>query len=218
MDKVLSIINSCGVVSICRGVYGEDLEKLSDALYAGGLRAIEVTFAQSDPDCIEKTSAAIAALRARHEDMAVGAGTVLTAAQAEAAYKAGACFIVSPNTDTSIIARTKELGMVSIPGAMTPSEIMCAYNAGANIVKLFPAASLGLAYLKDIRAPISHIPLMATGGINTENFSAFLKGGCCCAGIGSYLSDKKLIAAGDWAAFERRAAEFVSIYREVAML
>jgi len=203
-----------GIVAICRKVYGEDLMKLSDALYEGGVRLMEVTYDQSDPDCLRKTGEAISQLIARHEDMSFGAGTVITEAQVRATKDAGGEFIVSPNTNPAIIRLTKELGMGSIPGAMTPSEILCAHEAGADIVKLFPAASLGTAYIKDIRSPINHVLLVATGGISVDNFADFLKVGCCSAGIGSYLSDKKLIAAGDWAELRQRAEKFVNIYRE----
>jgi len=215
MSTTEKYLSDSGIVAICRKVYGRELELLSDALYEGGVRLMEVTFDQSDPACLEKTAEAISLLCKRHEDMCIGAGTVLNKAQVKAAYDAGGKYIVSPNTNVEVIKYTKELGMDSIPGAMTPSEILTAHDAGADIVKLFPAASLGTAYIKDIRSPISHVPLMATGGVTVDNFADFLKVGCCSAGIGSYLSDKKLIAAGDWETLKNRAESFCRIYREV---
>lgn len=203
-----------GVVAICRRVYGEELMKLSDALYEGGVRLMEVTFDQSDPDCLNRTGQAISQLISRHGDMSFGAGTVLTESQLRAAKAAGGQFVVSPNTNPVLIRLTKELGMGSIPGAMTPSEIICAHESGADIVKLFPAASLGVAYIKDIRAPINHVPLMATGGVSLDNFADFLKVGCCSAGIGSYLSDKKLIAEERWDELRQRAESFYRLFRE----
>jgi len=214
MNDCKQLVMETGIVAICRKVYGEDLMKLSDALYEGGVRLMEVTYDQSDPDCLKKTSEAIRQLIARHGDMAFGAGTVITEAQVRATKEAGGQFVVSPDTDTALIRLTKELGMGSFPGAMTPSEVLSAYYAGADVVKLFPAASLGIPYIKDIRAPINHVPLMATGGVTVGNFADFLKVGCCSAGVGSYLSDKKLIAAGDWDSLSARAAEFISVFRE----
>ena len=212
MDCAKRKILEHGVIAICRKIYGDELLRLSDALYAGGLRQLEVTYDQSDPQCIEKTAEAISMLISHNPDMDFGAGTVLTEEQVRATKQAGGKFVISPNTDVKVITLSKELGMLSIPGAMTPSEIMCAYNAGADIVKLFPAASLGTGYIKDIRAPINHIPLMATGGVSVDNFADFLKAGCCSAGVGSFLSDRKLIAAGDWDGLQARAKQFCDIF------
>ena len=200
------------VVTICRKVYGEDLLNLAKALSAGGVKMIEVTFDQQDPDCIAKTSEAIHMLVDYFKgDMRFGAGTVLNAKQVEAAYKAGAEYIISPNVNLDVIFKTKELGLVSMPGAMTPSEVMTAYDNGADIVKLFPANYLGLAYIKDLRAPISHVKLLATGGITEENFEAYLNAGMCGAGVSSRLCDKKLIAEGNWTEITRRAQAFSDI-------
>ena len=215
MSDVKKALMETGIVSICRKIYGEDLALLSDALYAGGVRLMEVTYDQSDPDCISKTSQAISLLQARHPDMFIGAGTVLTREQVKATFDAGGKYVVSPDSNLEIIRYTKELGMCSMPGAMTPTEVLSAYNAGADVVKLFPAASLGVTYVKDIRSPISHVPLMATGGINLENYADFLNAGCCSAGIGSFLSDSKLIKAGDWDTLRDRAKAFLDIFREV---
>lgn len=215
MKSILDEILSLGVVSICRKIYGEELLRLSDALSKGGVRLIEVTFDQADSECIEKTSAAINLIKNAHPEMHVGAGTVLSCEQVEVVKNAGGEFIISPNVNSDVIKFTKSLDLVSVPGAMTPSEILSAWDLGADIVKLFPAGYLGLSYLKDIRAPISHVPLMATGGITVDNFRDYLIGGCCGAGIGSYLSDKKLIAANDWNEFTRRAQTLTAIFKEV---
>ena len=144
-------------------------------------------------------------------DFYAGAGTVLTKEQVKAAFDAGASYIISPNTNPEVIRYTKELGLVSIPGAMTPTEILLAHDCGADIVKLFPAATLGLRYVKDILAPISHVAIIATAGITEDNFAEFLKLGLKGAGISGRLTDKKLIAAGDWEEFTRRARAFVDI-------
>lgn len=114
-------------------------------------------------------------------------------------------------TEYAAIQRTKQLGLVSIPGAMTPTEIIAAHNCGADLVKLFPAATLGVRYIKDILAPISHVKLLATAGITEENFKQFLELGLAGAGISGRLTDKKLIAEKDWTEFTRRAQVFVQI-------
>lgn len=212
--NTLDFISQNKVITICRRVYGEDLLKLADALYAGGIKMIEVTFDQADPDCIEKTSECIRTLCDRFGDkMMFGAGTVLNAEQVEAAAKAGARYIISPNVDADVIAKTKELGLVSMPGAMTPSEILTAHKLGADIVKLFPAGYLGFGYIKDILGPISHVKLCATGGVTEENWGKYLEFGFAGAGISGRLCDKKCIAAGDFEEITRRAKVFMDITR-----
>lgn len=203
------------VVSIVRRVYGDDLLKLAHALCDGGVKMIECTFDQQDPCCIEKTTEAISMLCAEFGDrMCFGAGTVLSAKQVDAAADAGAKYIISPNVNPYVIGRTKELGLVSIPGAMTPTEILSAHDLGADIVKLFPATTLGFKYIKDILAPITHVRLMATGGVTEENFADYLSLGFVGAGVSGRLSDMKLIAAGDFDTIRQRAAAFVRIAGE----
>ena len=200
------------VIVICRKVYNDELIQLADALYAGNVKMIEVTFDQADPDCIQKTSDALNMLQQRYQGaMRFGAGTVLTKEQVQAAADAGAEYIISPNTDPEVIHYTKELGLISIPGAMTPSEIMTAHNLGADVVKLFPAGSLGFQYIKDILAPISHVKLCATGGVTEENWEQYLDLGFSCAGISSRLCDKKCIASGNFKEITRRAQIFSDI-------
>ncbi len=210
--SLVDLILEKKIITIVRRTYGETLEKLAEALYKGGIRFIEITFDQNDPEGLKKTADAIRKLNSLFEGkLYVGAGTVLTEEQVRVAYEAGAKYIVSPNTNARIITLTKELGMISIPGAMTPTEILQAHELGADLVKLFPTASLGLNYVKDILAPISHIAIIATAGITEENFGEFLKIGLRGAGISGRLTDKKLLATGNWEEFTRRARAFVSI-------
>lgn len=197
------------VIAIARGIYGQDLENLAKALVDGGVRLMEVTFDQKDPDCIAKTSQSISLLKAVVP--CVGAGTVLTQKQLVAAKDSGASFIVSPNADLNIISKTKEYGLVSMPGATTPNEIINAYNAGADIVKLFPSVSLGIQYIKDIIAPLNHIDFFVNGGITEENFESILKLGIKGAGISGRLTDKALIKEKNWAELSKRAAVFTDI-------
>ena len=200
------------LVVICRGVYGDDLLNMAKAIYDGGLRCIEVTFDQSDAQGVEKASKAIEQLNGVcGGELLVGAGTVLNAEQVVAAMNAGATYIISPNVDDDVIRLTKELKLVSIPGAMTPSEVAHAYKVGADIVKLFPAGHLGTKYIKELRAPLSHIPLLATGGVNEESLPGFLDAGCAGAGVGGRLADKKLLAEKNYGEIRKRAEAFVSL-------
>lgn len=210
--NTVQFIQENKIITICRKVYGQDLLNLATALCDGGVKLIEVTFDQADTDCIAKTSDAIRFLCEHFGDrMMFGAGTVLSREQVKAAADAGAKYIISPNTDPDVIRYTKELGLVSIPGAMTPSEIMTAHNLGADIVKLFPAGSLGLRYIKDILAPINHVKLCATGGVTEDNWGDYLALGFTSAGISSRLCDKKCIAEGNFAEITRRARAFSEV-------
>ena len=208
--ELLSCLRQDKLIAICRGAEGDTLLSLAAAICAGGIRFIEVTFQQEREDCTELAQRSISAL-CGIQGVIPGAGTVLCAGQVRAAYEAGAKYIVSPNTDPAVIAETKRLGLISIPGALTPSEIMAAHNAGADLVKLFPTATMGLKYFKDLRAPLSHIGLVVTAGITPDNLGDYLKAGAFAAGISSPLCDKELMAAGDFAEITRRARAFRGI-------
>lgn len=211
-NQIINSILSNGIIAICRGVYGDDLLNLATALQEGGIRLMEVTFDQADANCLKRTPEAIAALKKACPKMDIGAGTVLTKEQVKATKDAGGRFIISPNTDPEIIRYTKELGLVSIPGAMTPSEILTAHQAGADFVKLFPAGDLGIGYIKSITSPINHVRILATGGVSLDTFPDFLKVGCCGAGVGSPLCKKSLIAEGDWAALQELARQYCACF------
>ena len=208
--ELLSLLRQDKLIAICRGAEGDTLLSLAAAICAGGIRFIEVTFQQERDDCADLARQNIKAL-CDMPGIIPGAGTVLSPDQVRAAYEAGAKYIVSPNTDPAVIAETKRLGLISIPGALTPSEIMAAHNAGADLVKLFPTATMGLKYFKDLRAPLSHIGLVVTAGITPANLGDYLKAGAFAAGISSPLCDKELIAAGDFAEITRRARAFRGI-------
>ena len=128
--------------------------------------------------------------------------------EVEAACDAGACLVISPNVDLGVIRRTRQLGMVSMPGALTPTEIVAAYQAGADIVKLFPAGELGLGYIKAVRGPLGYIPMSAVGGVKPENVKEFLDAGVCGFGVGGQLVLSSAVKSGDDAAIEARAREF----------
>lgn len=204
-ERVQRSIIENKIIAICRGIYGEDLLNLAKALYRGGIRLMEVTFDQNDPEHIQKTTEAIRLLKLNCAGMEVGAGTVINEKQLRATAEAGGTFIVSPNTDVSIIRETKTLGLVSVPGSMTPTEVTAAYSAGADFVKLFPCSCLGPAYVKAIRAPLNHIPLVATGGIDAGNLEQYLTLGMAGAGIGGKLCDKNLIENAKFDVIEANA-------------
>lgn len=195
--EILEALEKYKIVAIARKVPTDSIVQAAEALYEGGVRMLEVTFDQKAADPVKGTVEAISLLCEKLGDkMFIGAGTVLTPEQAEAAINAGARYIISPNFNPEVVAKTLELGAVSMPGALTPTEVLAAYQAGAQVVKLFPAGSLGLGYIKSIMAPISHVPLMATGGVNASNMRDFLALGMAGLGIGGNLVDNKLIAEG----------------------
>lgn len=198
-EEIIRRIEKTKLICIVRGVYGEDCVKLAKALYAGGIELMEVTFDQSQPDKLSQTSDTVSMLvREMNGKMDIGAGTVTTVSMLTMARDAGAVFIVSPDTNPDVIRATREMGLVSLPGAMTPTEILTAYRAGADFVKLFPASDLGPAYLKAVRAPLNHIPLLAVGGVSDSNIRAFLDAGAAGAGVGGYLANKTWIREGAW--------------------
>lgn len=199
------------IIAIVRGLSKEHMTGLAEALYAGGIDLMEVTFRQQKPETWKDTAAAIAAVDSRMNGrMLVGAGTVLSRKQLDMARDAGAKYIVTPNTNRDLIRRVKEYGLLSFPGALTPSEIVDAYEAGADAVKVFPVGNLGPSYIKAIKAPLSHIPLMAVGGVNEKNAAEFMAAGCCGIGVGGNLVNKSWIEAGEW----DRITELAQAYRK----
>lgn len=187
------------IIAIVRGVYGEDCLKLAKALCEGGIKLLEVTFDQSKPEALNKTADTVKLLVEKLGDkMAFGTGTVTTLEMVELAKNAGAQFIVSPNTNEKVIRATVEAGMVSMPGAMTASEVLDAHEYGADFVKLFPVGNLGTSYVKALCAPINHVRMLAVGGVNEKNTKDFLAAGAVGVGVGGNLVNKEWIAAGEF--------------------
>ena len=198
------------LVVIVRGVYGEDCLKLAKALYEGGIELMEVTFDQSSEENQKKTADTIRLINESMQGKVVmGAGTVTSLEMLEEAYNAGAKFIVSPDMNPEIIKATVEKGMVSMPGAMTPTEILTAYKSGADFVKVFPVLNLGSGYIKAVRGPLNHIPLLAVGGVNEKNIGEFIKAGASGAGVGGNLVNKEWIANGEFNKITELAKEFI---------
>jgi len=207
---VIERIKTGKIIAILRGIPEEKLGFIADALYEGGVRAIECTFDHKREDCVAANARMIEFL-ARHVrgSMDVGSGTALTVEEVHATVQAGGAFVISPNVNERVIGETVKLGAVSIPGAMTPTEIAAAWEAGAHFVKLFPAGELGAGYVKAVRAPLSHIPMLAVGGVTPENIPDFVKAGIIGFGVGSPLLPKADVEACNWATIAERAKRFV---------
>jgi 2-dehydro-3-deoxyphosphogluconate aldolase/(4S)-4-hydroxy-2-oxoglutarate aldolase len=192
------------IIAILRGIAQEKADATAQALADGGIVFLEVTLNTDGAlDMITRFKAV------HGHRMRIGAGTVLNLAMAKEAVEAGAEYILSPNLNEEVIYFAQEHGIDVWPGTMTPTEIVRAYEAGAQAVKVFPMGSLGLNYLKEIRAPLNHIPMIATGGVDLHNINDFLDAGAIAVGIGGNLIDKKHMQAGDFTAIEKRARAFV---------
>lgn len=207
---IINAIKERKIIAIVRGVEPKKLVPLAKALYDGGIRLMEITYSADGSVSDEETAAAVGALANEFDGrMYIGSGTVLTREQVKRTYDVGGRFIISPNTDAEVIRYTKELGMVSIPGALTPSEAEAANRAGADFVKLFPVTSMGTSYVKAIAAPLSHIKFLAVGGITPENIGEYLDIGVCGFGIGSNIINKEYIAEENYEKITASAKEYV---------
>ena len=196
--EIMELIEQNRVIAIVRGMHPEQMAPLARALERGGIRMMEITFNQNAPETFQNTVNAIRTLSQNMRDMAIGAGTVMTLEQLHMAADVGARYIISPDVNPALIAETKRLGLTSLPGAMSPTEIVTAWNAGADAVKVFPIGDLGVGYLKAIRAPLSHIPLIAVGGVNERNCADFLRAGAIGVGVGGQLVNREWIDAGEF--------------------
>lgn len=210
--NMIETIEKEKLIVIVRGVEKEKLLSLAEAMYAGGVRLLEVTYSSNGKISDEETAQSIRSLAERFEGRAyIGAGTVLSEKQVELTHAAGGKFIISPDTCNEVIKKTKKLGMVSIPGALTPTEIQAAHRAGADFVKLFPITNLGADYVKAVKAPLSHIKLLAVGGVDENNMQSYLKVGVSGFGVGSNIIDKKMLQSNDWDGISHLAKKYVSL-------
>lgn len=210
-ENVIKLIEKEKIIVIVRGVEKEKLLPLAEAMYKGGIRLIEITYSADGLVTDEETAENIKMLAEYFgEKMFVGAGTVTKTSQVELTYKAGGKFIISPDTFPEVIKKTRELGMVSMPGALTPSEVQTANRAGADFVKLFPVSNFGADYVKAIMAPLSNIKFLAVGGINENNMADYLKAGVCGFGIGSNIVNKKMLENNNYSEITKLAEKYVS--------
>src|SRR5262245_21983991 len=198
-----------GVVAVVRSPDSHQLVEVARALADGGVTVMEITY--TVPNALE-------VIRRVHEALGdrilLGAGTVLDADMARAANFAGAEFVVAPALKLETIRMAHRYDKAVLPGAMTPTEILTAWEAGADIVKVFPADVVGPAFFKALRGPLPQIPVMPTGGVNLNTAAEFLKAGACCLGIGGQLIEPKAVAAGDFARIRELAREYVRIIKQ----
>ena len=212
MENIINSVLENKIIVIVRGAESEKLIPIAEAVYEGGIRLLEITFDNTGKTTDEETAENIKMLKEHFGDrMHIGAGTVTKTSQVELTKNAGGEFIISPDTDCEVIAKTKELGMISMPGALTPSEIKQAHRSGADFVKLFPVSTLGADYVKAVRAPMPHIRMLAVGGIDENNMAEYLKSGVCGFGLGSNIIKKSLVDSCDWDGLKALAEKYVSI-------
>ncbi|MES3695927.1 bifunctional 4-hydroxy-2-oxoglutarate aldolase/2-dehydro-3-deoxy-phosphogluconate aldolase [Mammaliicoccus sciuri] len=183
----LQTIQETKLIAILRNAKPNDILPIVETLYKAGIRAIEVTM--NSPKALESIELISNEMKGK---VVVGAGTVLDAESARLAILSGATFILSPTFDKETIRMSKKYGAVSIPGAMTPTEILEAYEYGGDIIKVFPTTSLGPEYIKDLQGPLPHIPLLPTGGVSIDNVTDFIKAGAVGVGLGSALVNTKV--------------------------
>lgn len=209
-EDIIQAILKHKIIAIVRGAEEDKALKIAQALHAGGIRLVEITFNQKNPDSFVHTANAIRMINdTLGADVMVGAGTVTSVPLVEMAAEAGAKYIISPDTDEAVIRRTIELGLVSLPGAYTASEAKRAHNAGADFVKLFPCIDNAPAYLKALCAPLNHIRFLAVGGVNAANCGDFLKAGAVGVGVGGSLVKKAWIEAEAYDQITAEALVFI---------
>ncbi|NLA57417.1 MAG: bifunctional 4-hydroxy-2-oxoglutarate aldolase/2-dehydro-3-deoxy-phosphogluconate aldolase [Firmicutes bacterium] len=204
----LKAIADSGVVAVIRTNNADELINICKAMAEGGVMGVEITM--TSPGAVDAIKEASKVLGSK---AIIGAGSVLDAETARVCILAGADFVVSPIFDPAIVEMCHRYSKIVIPGAFTPTEILRAWQAGADVVKVFPATSVGPSYLKDILGPMPQVKLTPTGGINLDNLGDFIKAGAVFVGAGSSLVNKKLVAEGRWDELAERAAQFVAAAR-----
>jgi len=200
---ILETLERSGIIAVIRLRSADKLTEIIDALISGGIQALEITMTTPNAvEIIRDTSQNLSA------DFIIGAGTVLDSDTAVAVIRAGAQFVVSPVFKPEIISVVHQYDKVAIPGAFSATEILAAWESGADMVKVFPATVLGLRYFKDIHGPLPQVKLTPTGGVSLSNAEEFIRCGAVCLGVGSALLDKELIRKQDWTALTQRARQF----------
>ncbi|WP_049985984.1 bifunctional 4-hydroxy-2-oxoglutarate aldolase/2-dehydro-3-deoxy-phosphogluconate aldolase [Halobellus rufus] len=200
-----------GIVGILRGVPAEQTVDVAQALVDGGVDVIEVT---ADTDGALDTIARLDDAFDRSEAL-VGAGTVLDADTAGAALRAGASFVVTPSFDEEVVRTCNRYGAVVAPGVMTPTEAVEAYEAGADVLKIFPASTLGPGHIRSLKGPLEQLPLVPTGGVSLDNVEAFVEAGADAVGVGSGLVDGDAVANEEYDALTERAEAFRTAIEDV---
>ena len=208
-SDIISLLIDPGIIAVVRAQQAAQVLPLFEALIAGGVRAIEITMTSPN---------ALAAIREARENFGeralIGVGTVLDMDTCRAAIKAGAEFVVTPICRTELVAIAHAADCPVMLGAYTPTEAQLAHEAGADFIKIFPADSLGAGYIKALRAPLPHLRIVPTGGVDVQNVADFLKAGCAALGVGSSLVSTKILQEADWPELTRRANAFVAAARK----
>lgn len=208
-NEVILALMEPGIIAVVRAQRAEQALPVAEALLAGGVIAVEITM--TTPNALGAIAAVSTTLGSR---ALVGVGTVLDVATCRAAVAAGAEFVVSPICRAELVAAAHAADRPVMLGAYTPTEAQLAHEAGADFVKLFPADSLGPSYIKALRAPLPHLRIVPTGGVDLNTVAAFLKAGCAALGVGSALVSAQILRDGDWAGLTRLAAQFVAAARQ----
>ena len=204
-DSIVAAVEQSGIVAIIRMKEPDKVRAVVDAIAEGGVRTLEVTM--TVPGAVELIRQLAPTLPA---GFVLGAGTVLDAETVARVVDAGARFVVSPVFRREVIAACHARGVAAMPGCFTPTEILEAWDAGADVVKVFPATALGPSYLKDVRAPLPQVKLMPTGGVTLDNAGEWIRAGAVAVGVGTALLDAKAIAAGDYRMLRANAERIVA--------
>ena len=204
-ERVVASIEEAGVIAVIRLADARQLHAIVDALVEGGVRVLEVTM--TVPGAVDLIRELSGTLRS---DLLLGAGTVLDVDTASRVMDAGARFVVSPVFTREIIARCHERDVAVMPGCFSPTEILTAWEAGADVVKVFPATALGPTFFKDVKAPLPFVKLIPTGGVTLENAGDWIRAGAAAVGVGTALLDTKAIAAGDYGVVRANAARIMA--------
>ena len=207
-NETIAQLLTKGALGIIRVRTAADLVRIGKGLYIGGLACVEITM--TTPGALR----AIEEAKEKLDRVLMGAGTVLDGATAREAILAGARFLVTPTVEPDVIEMAHRYGVVVIPGAMTPTEILTAWELGADMVKVFPASILGPEYLKAVHSPLPQIPLVPTGGITADNAGAFIKAGAAVVCAGSWLVDKNAVAEGRYDVLTERARQLVEVVQK----
>jgi 2-dehydro-3-deoxyphosphogluconate aldolase/(4S)-4-hydroxy-2-oxoglutarate aldolase len=207
-DQLRRVLD-CGIVAVVRSQDSQQLVEVARALADGGVDVVEITM--SVPDALGVVRQVRAALGDR---VLLGAGTVLDPETARAALLAGAEYVVAPTLNFDVIKLCQRYDKLVMPGAFTPTEILTAWEAGADVVKVFPAECVGPAFFKALRGPLPQVRLMPTGGVDLTTAAAFLKAGACCLGVGGQLVEPRAVAAGDFGRIRELARQYAEVVKQ----
>lgn len=207
-QETLAKIKELGLVAVLRGPSPELTVKMVDALVAGGVLGIEITYSTPNAEAVVSEIA-----RKYGDRIVLGMGTLLEPAQAESAKAAGAQFLVSPICDVELVKAMAATGLLVMAGALTPTEVVQAHRAGSDVVKIFPGSLAGPSYIKALRGPLPHIPCMPTGGVSADNVAEWFAAGVVAVGAGSELCPPALAKEGKFDEISKKAAAFVAVVK-----